>query len=101
MNRPKVILWNGKLMVRTGMRLLIIPLSKCLWREGKAAFDTTANILMLSGDALIIEFKVEKYDSVTRVAVGFTPESNEVWRQLFTLAEIPQESPMDSLWKIY
>lgn len=102
MGRPKVILWNGKLIVHTGPQLLMTPLSNCQWREGLVAFDSNMKLaFLLPGNALLIQYKEDKYGPVTRIAVGFTPESNEIWRQLFTLAEIPQESPMNSLWKSY
>ena len=96
--RFKVIAWNGLLIVRHDMRLLIAPLADCTWREGKQSQMTLHRYaFLMRGPALIVELPKTIAKEGNYVAVGCTDETREVWRSFFEICAIPH-SPQKKAW---
>lgn len=99
LGRLKVMAWNGRLIVRFGMRLRIASLSECTWRLGRVSEMTLFKIaFLLPGDALLIDLPTRKSDDGNRVAVGHTKESREVWQAFLELADIPRTPEKRRRW---
>ena len=98
--RLKVMAWNRQLIVRLGTSLLIAPLAECSWHEGKLSQMTVWKyaVLLLRGPALIVELPKETAKHGNRVAVGYTPETFDIWQSFFTIAGVPRTPPKQSWW---
>lgn len=90
------MLWRSRLVMREGSVVHAFSLSGCTWKEGRLAQMTIWKWgFLLSGRALILELpkEITRQEGVgDRMAVGFTPQSYELWKSFFILADIPQTS---------
>lgn len=100
MIRPRTTAWNGQLIIQSGPTVMVAPLAECYWAEGKASQTNVMKIgFFFRGNAIVVEVPARYARDGNRIAVGFTPETYELWKAFLTLARVPTISSKPNWWK--
>ena len=97
--RPKTYVWNGKLIVRLGAKMIVAPLAECTWAKGRASELTVLPYgFLFRGPAIIIDLPKQPGPQGNRLTVGLTPATFKAWESFLSLAAIPPISEKKTWW---
>lgn len=101
-NRPTTVVGSGILSIKSMTYSHDFPIDEFAWYEGTVDYGTYRPMkgLLPHCNALILEVQKGGIEVLrTRIVVGMTPETREIWREFLAVAGVPQkQSPWEKPW---